>query len=74
MKKRLLLTDPKLVSYDPATGLRVPPEGILADPRSTFWRRRIRDKSMIEAPPAAPASRAPESKPRHLMTEPPKEA
>ena len=47
MKKRLLLTDPKLVIYDPATGQREPPEGILADPRSTFWRRRIRIASIL---------------------------
>lgn len=87
MKKRLLLTDPKLVIYDPATGQRVPPEGILADPRADFWHRRLREGDMVVAPaPAAPKARpyvrgpgthdefVAESKPRHLMTEPPKEA
>lgn len=73
MKKRLLLTDPKLVIYDPATGQRVPPEGILADPRADFWHRRLREGDMVVAPAPAPA--APKlAKPRHLMTEPPKEA
>ena len=95
MKKRLILTDPKTVILDPATRLRVPPEGIDADPRMDFWRRRIREGSMIEGP--APAAKvrpykrgpgthdehlehlrqeaapvAPDAKPRHFLTEPPK--
>ena len=64
MKKRLLLADPKLVIYDPVTMLRVPADGIDADPRTPFWRRRLRDGSMLEDSP----TRGPDSKPRHLMT------
>lgn len=49
MKKRLILTDPKTVIRDPATRLRVPLEGIDTDPRMDFWRRRIREGSMIDS-------------------------
>lgn len=70
MKKRLILTDPALVIKDPATRLRVPLEGIDADPRMDFWRRRIREGSMIEGPaPAAkvrPYKRGPSTHGEHL--------
>lgn len=61
-KTRLLLASPELVIKDPATGLRVPAEGILVDARATFWLRRLKQGSMVVAAVAA------ESKPRHLLT------
>lgn len=56
IKKLLILADPKAVIFDPATGKRVPPEGLRVNTRDPFWRRRLKEGSMIEAPAAAPAA------------------
>ncbi len=77
MKKRLILANPKTVIFDPKTGHRVPAEGIVVDTSQPFWRRRLKERSMIEAPPAAaePVEPAPLPSPdkprnlRHLMAD-----
>jgi hypothetical protein len=55
MIKLLQLTDPKTVIFDPATGRRVPLDGIRVETRQPFWRRRIIEGSMVEASPAPQA-------------------
>ena len=60
MKKRLILTNPESVIYDPDARppRRVPAEGVLVDTSKPFWRRRMKDGDMREAPPAAPVEPA----------------
>lgn len=48
---------PDLVIRNPATGARVPLEGIVVDENEPFWARRLIEGSMTaEEPPAAPAT------------------
>lgn len=58
IKKLIILADPKAVIFDPATGKRVPPEGLRVNTRDPFWRRRLKEGSMIDAlQPVHPTSK-----------------
>lgn len=50
--------DPETLVPDPRTGRRLPADGARV-PRTTYWQRRLRDGSVVEAePPSAPPSKS----------------
>lgn len=45
---KLAPTNPSLVILHPKTRKRVPMTGVQVDPRDPFWRRRLKEGSMVE--------------------------
>lgn len=62
--KLLKPSAPHLVILDPLTRERVPVDGVIVDDRNPFWRRRLREGSMVDdskSPPTVPVGAAPPS-------------